>query len=104
MYRIRDLREDHDLTQAALDRIADYFAVSVDDLLGRTEIQTPCPRKKRRKLKRRALARRFSAFRRIFLLNSTARNDRITECILSKNRGSCPFGGTVCKRQSTTFT
>ncbi len=68
-----NLREDHDLTQAALaellqihqttysdnergklniplaalDRLADFFGVSVDYLLGRTEIQTPYPRKKR---------------------------------------------------------
>ena len=71
--RIRDLREDHDLTQATLaellqvhqttysdyergklnvplsvlDRLADYYGVSVDYLLGRTEIRTPYPVKKR---------------------------------------------------------
>ena len=70
--RIRDLREDRDLNQtqvaellnvhqttysdyergklniplAALDRLADFFGVSVDYLLGRTEIQTPYPKKK----------------------------------------------------------
>ena len=71
--KLRALREDHELTQtslaellqihqttcsdnergklniplAALDRLADFFGVSVDDLPGRTEIQTPYPRKKR---------------------------------------------------------
>ena len=46
----------------------------------------------------------FSAFQRIFLLNFPAENDRISQCIYQKNRGLCPFGGTVCRRQSTTFT
>ena len=71
--KLRALREDHDLTQAplaellqvhqttysdyergklnvplsVLDRLADYYGVSVDYLLGRTEIRTPYPVKKR---------------------------------------------------------
>ena len=71
--KLRALREDHDLTQATLaellqvhqttysdyergklnvllsvlDRLADYYGVSVDYLLGRTEIRTPYPVKKR---------------------------------------------------------
>lgn len=69
--RIRDLREDHDLTQqelaqvlnctqvcyshyengrrgispAALETLADYYSVSVDYLMGRTNIKTPYPKK-----------------------------------------------------------
>ena len=69
--RLRDLREDHDLTQAAvaahlkvhqttysdyelgklnvpvsaLCALADFYGVSVDYLLGRTEIKTPYPAK-----------------------------------------------------------
>ncbi|MBE7007493.1 MAG: helix-turn-helix transcriptional regulator [Ruminococcaceae bacterium] len=71
--KLRALREDHDLAQATLaellqvhqttysdyergklnvplsvlDRLADYYGVSVDYLLGRTEIRTPYPVKKR---------------------------------------------------------
>ena len=71
--KLRALREDHDLTQATLaellqvhqttysdyergklnvplsvlDRLADFYGVSVDYLLGRTEIRTPYPVKKR---------------------------------------------------------
>ena len=71
--RLRALREDHDLTQktlaeflqvhqttysdyergelnvplSVLDRLADYYGVSVDYLLGRTEIKTPYPGKRR---------------------------------------------------------
>lgn len=70
--RIRDLREDSDLTQKAVaaalrcdqslyskyergerplplelaDRLADYYHTSVDYLLGRTEVKTPYPKKK----------------------------------------------------------
>jgi transcriptional regulator with XRE-family HTH domain len=69
--RIRDLREDHDLKQkevAAIlmcdqslyskyernerplpleyaDKLADYYAVSVDYLMGRTNVKTPYPKK-----------------------------------------------------------
>ena len=68
--KLRALREDRDLTQATiaaflqvhqttysdyergklniplsvLDRLADYYAVSVDYLLGRTEVKTPYPK------------------------------------------------------------
>lgn len=70
--RIRDIREDADLTQKAVasallcdqslyskyergerplplelaDRLADFYGVSVDYLLGRTDIKTPYPKKK----------------------------------------------------------
>lgn len=70
--RIRDLREDNDLTQKQLaeylicdqslyskyereerplpleyaDRLADYYGVSVDYLMGRTNIKKPYPSKK----------------------------------------------------------
>ena len=70
--RIRNLREDHDLTQTALasclsisqrayshyetgersipletlSRLADYYGTSVDYLLGRTDTKKPYPRKK----------------------------------------------------------
>ncbi|WP_298028626.1 helix-turn-helix domain-containing protein [uncultured Dysosmobacter sp.] len=70
--RIRDLREDHDLTQAQMGEVAgvsqrtyayyesgqrmlppqvlcalaDFYHVSVDYLLGRTDQQTPYPSKK----------------------------------------------------------
>ena len=66
--RVRDLREDHDLSQkaladhlqihqttysdyelgrlnipvAALHKLADYYGVSIDYLLGRTKIKEPC--------------------------------------------------------------
>ena len=69
--RIRDLREDHDLTQKVIaeyllcdqslyskyergersmpldyaDKLADYYGVSVDYLLGRTNVRTPYPKK-----------------------------------------------------------
>ena len=69
--RIRDLREDRDLTQAQvgaaigvsqrtyayyesgqrmlppqiLCALADYYSVSVDYLLGRTDVKTPYPKK-----------------------------------------------------------
>lgn len=69
--RLRDLREDRDLSQkavanllgvhqttysdyergnlnvpiAALDQLADFYGVSVDYLLGRTSVQTPYPQK-----------------------------------------------------------
>lgn len=69
--RIRDLREDHDLSQQTvaeflqihqttyssyelgklsipldtLSRLADYYHVSVDYLLGRTDVPVPYPRK-----------------------------------------------------------
>ena len=69
--RIRDLREDRDLSQAqvaellkvhqiaysdyelgrlnvpvsALHALADYYGVSVDYLLGRTDVKTPYPQK-----------------------------------------------------------
>ena len=69
--RIRDLREDHDLNQtqvaeilkvhqttysdyelgrlnvpvAALHTLADYYHVSVDYLLGRTDVKMPYPKK-----------------------------------------------------------
>ena len=69
--RIRDLREDHDLTQTELARLlhcsqvcysnyetgkrdiptsvletlADYYGVSVDYLMSRTNVKTPYPRK-----------------------------------------------------------
>ena len=69
--RIRDLREDNDLTQKQLaeylicdqslyskyereerplpleyaDKLADYYGVSVDYLIGRTNIKKPYPRK-----------------------------------------------------------
>ena len=69
--RIRDLREDHDLTQKQLAehlmcdqslyskyernerplpldfacKLADYYGVSVDYLLGRTNTKTPYPKK-----------------------------------------------------------
>ena len=69
--RIRDLREDHDLSQTqvadllkvhqttysdyelgnlnvpvpALHALADFYAVSVDYLLGRTDVKTPYPKK-----------------------------------------------------------
>ncbi len=72
--RIRDLREDADLTQKALaaellcdqslyskyergerplplelaDRLADYFGTSVDYIMGRTDVSTPYPPGKRR--------------------------------------------------------
>ena len=71
MLRIRDLREDSDLTQKDISKIincdqslyskyereermlplhlaeklADYYGVSVDYLLGRTNIKTPYPKK-----------------------------------------------------------
>ena len=70
--RIRDLREDSDLTQKAVaaalrcglsfyskfergerplplelaDQLADYYHTSVDYLLGRKEVKTPYPQKK----------------------------------------------------------
>ena len=69
--RIRDLREDHDLSQAAvakilnvhqttysdyelgrnipvaaLHKLADYYDVSVDYLLGRTDVAKPYPKHK----------------------------------------------------------
>ena len=70
--RIRDLREDHDLSQQAmaeilsihqttyssyelgkmeipldaLEKLADYYQVSVDYLLGRTDRKEPYPKKK----------------------------------------------------------
>ena len=69
--RLRDLREDRDLSQksvanllgvhqttysdyergnlnvpiSALDQLADFYGVSVDYLLGRTSVQTPYPTK-----------------------------------------------------------
>ena len=69
--RIRDLREDHDLTQQKVaqyllcdqslyskyergerplpleyaDKLADYYGVSVDYLLGRTDIKKPYPKR-----------------------------------------------------------
>ena len=69
--RLRDLREDRDLTQTelakllqihqttysdyergklnvpltALDKLADFYHVSVDYLLGRTDVKTPYPPK-----------------------------------------------------------
>lgn len=69
--RIRDLREDSDLTQKAVaaalrcdqslyskyercerplplemaDQLADFYGVSVDYLLGRTDVKAPYPRK-----------------------------------------------------------
>ena len=69
--RIRDLREDHDLTQQKIaqyllcdqslyskyergerplpleyaEKLADYYNVSVDYLLGRTDIKKPYPKK-----------------------------------------------------------
>jgi len=69
--RIRDLREDHDLNQtqvaellkvhqttysdyelgrlnvpaSALHTLADYYQVSVDYLLGRTDVKTPYPKR-----------------------------------------------------------
>lgn len=69
--RIRDLREDHDHTQrdisnvlhctqvcyshyengkrsvptAVLEALADFYGVSVDYLLGRTNVKTPYPKK-----------------------------------------------------------
>ena len=69
--KLRDLREDRDLTQKdiaarlqvhqttysdyelgklnvpvqVLDRLADFYGVSVDYLLGRTEIKTPYPKR-----------------------------------------------------------
>ena len=56
--RLRDLREDRDksqtysryenekvqMTYAVLDRLADYFGVSVDYLLGRTDEAKPYPK------------------------------------------------------------
>lgn len=71
--RLRDLREDHDLTQqqlaallqthqttyssyelgklgipvSALHKLADFYGVSVDYLLGRTDQKAPYPAKKR---------------------------------------------------------
>ena len=71
LLRIRDLREDNDLTQKQIadilicdqslyskyergerplpleyaDKLADYYGVSVDYLLGRTNIKKPYPRK-----------------------------------------------------------
>lgn len=70
-HRLRDLREDRDLTQgdiakhlqvhqttysdyelgrldvpvAALHKLADYYGVSVDYLLGRTDVAAPYPQK-----------------------------------------------------------
>ena len=70
--RIRDLREDADLTQKGIckiidcdqslyskyereerplplhlaEKLADYYGVSVDYLLGRTDVRTPYPKKK----------------------------------------------------------
>lgn len=70
--RIRDLREDNDISQEkvarilqvhqttyssyelgkleipleALDTLADFYGVSVDYLLGRTDVKEPYPRKK----------------------------------------------------------
>ncbi len=70
--KLRDLREDRDLTQkalaellqvhqttysdyergqlniplAALDKLADFYHVSTDFLLGRTDVPTPYPSKK----------------------------------------------------------
>ena len=70
--RIRDLREDKDLSQkqlaelldvhqttysdyelgnlnipvSALHKLADFYGVSVDYLLGRTDVQTPYPKKR----------------------------------------------------------
>ena len=70
--RIRDLREDNDYPQKtvadvlsvhqttyssyelgkleipleALEKLADFYGVSVDYLLGRTDVKTPYPRKK----------------------------------------------------------
>ena len=70
--RIRDLREDNDLKQRqiaellacdqslyskyergervlpldAAEKLADYYGVSVDYLLGRTDVKTPYPKKK----------------------------------------------------------
>ena len=69
--RIRDLREDHDLKQKEIaailmcdqslyskyereerplpldyaDKLADYYGVSVDYLMGRTNVKTPYPKK-----------------------------------------------------------
>ncbi len=69
--RIRDLREDHDITQQQMaayllcdqslyskyergerplpleyaDKLADYYKVSVDYLIGRTAMATPYPKK-----------------------------------------------------------
>lgn len=69
--RLRDLREDHDLPQkeiatllkvhqttysdyelsrlnvpvAVLHKLADYYGVSIDYLLGRTQVKTPYPKK-----------------------------------------------------------
>ena len=71
-HRIRDLREDNDLKQRqiaellvcdqslyskyereervlpleAAEKLADYYGVSVDYLLGRTDVKTPYPKKK----------------------------------------------------------
>ena len=71
LIRIRDLREDNDLTQKQIadilicdqslyskyergerplpleyaDKLADYYGVSVDYLIGRTNIKKPYPRK-----------------------------------------------------------
>ena len=70
--RIRDLREDHDLKQKEVaavlmcdqslyskyereerplpldfaDKLADYYGVSVDYLMGRTNVKTPYPKNK----------------------------------------------------------
>ncbi len=75
LQRLRDMREDRDLTQAAvaeilhvrqntysqyelgvhaipveaLCRLADFYGVSVDYLLGRTDVSKPYPRRKNRR-------------------------------------------------------
>lgn len=73
LQRLRDMREDRDLTQTevaevlhvrqntysqyeigihaipveALCRLADFYGVSEDYLLGRTDVSRPCPRRKK---------------------------------------------------------
>lgn len=75
-FRLRELREDNDLTQkyiaaylcvvqntysnyengnraipiAYLERLADYYEVNMDYLLGRTDVREPLPQSARRKL------------------------------------------------------
>ena len=43
---IRNLREDRDMFQQGLDKIADLFETSIDYLVNRTDIEKPYPRKK----------------------------------------------------------
>ena len=59
-YRIRDLREDKDLTQtdianllnipvSVLNKLADFYKTSIDYLVGRTDEKKPYPRGKSKK-------------------------------------------------------